>query len=172
MERHYDSACSRRGAAGGAAGWRTAGRAAGIHHPQRKHGADLPCRFVDLCEKIDPADLQVGDPATFVLNEELVVATHRVVDIDTENQCFYTKGDANDAPDASPVHFNNLLGKPVFSIPYWGYVANYIQTPPGMYIAIAAGGVLLLLVFLPDLFDDDKKKRRKSHTRACGGRNE
>lgn len=123
-------------------------------------------------KKSDPADLQVGDPATFVLNEELVVATHRVVDIDTENQCFYTKGDANDAPDASPVHFNNLLGKPVFSIPYLGYVANYIQTPPGMYIAIAAGGVLLLLVFLPDLFDDDKKKRRKAHTRACGGRNE
>ena len=30
-------------------------------------------------KKIDPADLQIGDPATFVLNEDLVVATHRVV---------------------------------------------------------------------------------------------
>ena len=44
---------------------------------------------------VDPDSIKVGDPITFVLNEELVVATHRVVDIDTENRHFTTKGDAN-----------------------------------------------------------------------------
>ena len=43
-------------------------------------------------------------------------------------------------------------------IPYMGYVANYIQNPPGRYIAIAAAAVILLLIFIPDLFDDSKKK--------------
>ena len=30
----------------------------------------------------DPWNVQVGDPITFVVNEDLLVATHRVVDID------------------------------------------------------------------------------------------
>ncbi|MGN1334481.1 MAG: signal peptidase I [Anaerovoracaceae bacterium] len=105
-------------------------------------------------------EIQVGDPITFVLNEDLVVATHRVVEIDAENQYFYTKGDANDYVDGSPVHFNNLIGKPVFSIPYLGYFADYVQNPPGMYVAISVGAVLLLLIFLPEIMAavaDDKK---------------
>lgn len=110
---------------------------------------------------VDPSEVKVGDPITFVLNEELTVATHRVVSIDAANSHFYTKGDANAAPDAAPVHFNNLLGTPVFTIPYLGYVANFIQSPPGMYYAIAAGVLLLALVFLPDLLGDEKKKGKQ-----------
>ena len=59
-----------------------------------------------------------------------------------------------------PVHFNNLIGKPVFKVPHLGYFAYYIQHPPGMYIAIAAGAILLLLVFLPDFFKKDKKENK------------
>ena len=36
-------------------------------------------------EPVDPSEIQVGDPITFVMNEELTVATHRVVRIDAEN---------------------------------------------------------------------------------------
>lgn len=102
-------------------------------------------------QRVDPADVQVGDPITFVLNEDLVVATHRVVEIDRENQHFYTKGDANEIRDNDPVHFNNLIGIPKFAIPLLGYVSDFIQHPPGTYIAIAVGVILILLVFLPDM---------------------
>ncbi len=102
-------------------------------------------------KSVSPEEVKVGDPITFVLNEELVVATHRVVEIDKENQCFYTKGDANDAPDGDPVHFNNLIGVPAFSIPLLGYVSDFIQHPPGLYITIAAALLLAAAVFLPDL---------------------
>ena len=110
-------------------------------------------------EPVDPSEIQVGDPITFVMNEELTVATHRVVSIDAENSHFYTKGDANENPDAAPVHFNNLLGKPVFTIPYLGYISSYVQSPPGMYYAIAVGVLLLVLVFVPDMLDGSKKKK-------------
>ena len=109
-------------------------------------------------KKADPQDIKVSDPITFVLDENLTVATHRVIEIDEASQHFYTKGDANEYPDASPVHFNNLIGRPAFTIPYMGYMVNYIQNPPGRYIAIAAAAVILLLIFIPDLFDDSKKK--------------
>ncbi len=97
-----------------------------------------------------PEDVQVGDAITFVLNEDLDVVTHRVVSIDAENQHFYTKGDANDAPDGAPVYFKNLIGRPVFTIPYLGYVSHWVSNPPGMYLAIALALVLIILTFLPD----------------------
>lgn len=107
-------------------------------------------------QKCNPEDVQVGDPITFVLNEDLVVATHRVVEIDAESQHFITKGDANQAIDGAPVHFNNLIGRPVFSVPYLGYLADFVQNPPGTYLAIAFCALVVMITFLPDLFAKDE----------------
>lgn len=112
-------------------------------------------------KEVDPDGIQTGEVITFVLNEDLVVATHRVVDADYENRRFYTKGDANDTPDAAPVHFNNLIGVPQFSIPLLGYVSNYIQNPPGTYVAIGAVVALMAAVFLPDLLPAKKPKENE-----------
>lgn len=111
---------------------------------------------------VDPDSVKVGDPITFVLNDDLVVATHRVTAIDSENRQFTTKGDANKTDDAAPVHFNNLIGVPVFAIPLLGYVSAYIQSPPGMYVAIALGVVLLVAVFLPDILAKKAKTENKA----------
>ena len=115
---------------------------------------------------VDPYSITVGQPITFMLDEN-TVATHRVVGIvpDEEDPTvirFRTKGDANADEDGGLVHYKNVIGTPVFSIPYLGYVADYIQHPPGMYVAISAGAVLLLLVFLPDIFSNDKDKKKKA----------
>ena len=115
-------------------------------------------------KEVDPYTIEVGQPITFMLDENTVV-THRVVGIvpDEEDPTvirFRTKGDANEAEDGRLVHYKNVIGTPIFSIPYLGYVADYIQHPPGMYIAISAGAILLLLVFIPDIFADDKDKEQ------------
>lgn len=110
-------------------------------------------------KEVDPNKIEVGTPITFVLNEDLVVATHRVVEVDKENKHFYTKGDANDTTDASPVHFNNVIGVPRFSIPYMGYVSDFIQNPPGMYITIAGGILLVIFAFLPDFINRKKEEQ-------------
>mgnify|MGYP002579109344 CR=1 FL=1 len=112
-------------------------------------------------KKVDYTALRVGDPITFMVDEH-TVATHRIVDIipDDEDPTvlrFVTKGDANADADAGTVHYKNIIGTPVFTIPYLGFVANYIQHPPGMYVAISAGAVLLMLTFLPDIFAPDSK---------------
>lgn len=109
----------------------------------------------------DPAEIKVGDPITFVLNESLVVATHRVVEVDAEEQHFHTKGDANEIADQSPVHFNNVIGVPKFRIPKLGYVSDFIQNPPGTYITIAACAVLIILVFLPDMLWKKEEQNAK-----------
>ena len=124
-------------------------------------------------KKVDPYSIKDGQPITFMLDEN-TVATHRVVGIvpDEEDPTvirFRTKGDANEAEDGSLVHYKNVIGTPVFTIPYLGYVADYIQHPPGMYVAISAGAVLLLLVFLPDIFADDKEKGEEKKSKPGKG---
>ena len=118
-------------------------------------------------KKADYTALRPGDVITFMVDEH-TIATHRIVDIipdedDPTVLRFATKGDANAQPDANLVHYKNIIGTPVFTVPGLGYVVNYIQNPPGTYVAIAAGVIVLLLVFLPDMFDDSKKKAPKEN---------
>lgn len=127
-------------------------------------------------KKVDYTALRVGDPITFMVDEH-TVATHRIVDIihDDEDPTvlrFVTKGDANADADAGTVHYKNIIGTPVFTVPYLGYVVNYIQHPPGTYVAIAAGAFLLMLVFLPDLFEDEPSSRPRCGKHAKGGESE
>lgn len=127
----------------------------GSMEPQYKVGDLL------YVKKVPVHTIQVGTPITFVLNEDLVVATHRVVEVDSQNQRFYTKGDANEIADAEPVHFNNVIGVPQFAIPKLGYVSDFIQNPPGTYITIGVGAVLIIAAFVPDMIKGDKKEEEK-----------
>ena len=141
--------------------------------------------------KVAPEDVQIGDPITFVVNEDLLVATHRVVDIAVETTgtetvkdeetgeettvevpldepayYYQTKGDANADVDGAPVYYKNLIGEPVFSVPYLGYLSSALQTKKGMILGVTAALVLLLLLFMPDMLrsvdDSDKKSGKKT----------
>lgn len=151
---------------------------------------------------IAPAEIAVGTPITFVVNDDLLVATHRVVEVQVyetkqqevldeegnpvldedgnpqyeevplEEPSYYytTKGDANEAIDGTPVYYKNVLGTPVFSLPYLGYLSSWLQTRKGMILGICIAVVLLMLTFLPDLLknvDDEpiKKKKKKKKKR-------
>ena len=113
-------------------------------------------------KSVAPEDIEVEDVITFVLNEELTVATHRVKAVDYETQHFITKGDANDTFEE--VHFKNLVGKVVFKLPLLGYVADWVQNPPGTYIAVTIGAVVLILVFLPDMIGKRVKAKNAVNT--------
>lgn len=125
-------------------------------------------------KSVDYTQLQEGDAITFMMDEN-TVATHRIVGIvpDEEDPTvlrYRTKGDANDAEDGSLVHYKNVIGTPVFTIPYLGYIASYIQNPPGIYIAISAGAILLLLMFLPNFFTDEKEKNAAKKKKSGKGK--
>lgn len=115
---------------------------------------------------IDYKDLEVGDPITFLIDEDTVV-THRITEIvpdeeDPEVLRYRTKGDANDAEDGSLVHYMNILGKPIFSVPKLGYIVDFVQRPPGMYLGIAGAAFLLMLIIVPDFWFADEEKEKES----------
>ena len=148
-------------------------------------------------QKTDPADIEVGDPITYTINEAGDYSTHRVIAIESyetgtryitdengevvldaqgnptieeyplEETSYYfqTKGDANDAPDGTPVYYRNVVGVPQVTIPYLGYLAHWLQTPRGRIMGITIAAVVIILTFLPDLLkwvEDGDKKDEKS----------
>ena len=118
-------------------------------------------------KKVDPFTLKEGDVITFMVSED-TLATHRIVGVVPDEDepgtiRFRTKGDANDAEDGTLVHYKNVVGTPVFTIPYLGYFSNWITHAPGKYIAITAAVVFLILLFLPDML----KKADEADRRAA-----
>lgn len=143
-------------------------------------------------QKVDPAEITVGMPITFVLNDDLMVATHRVVGVkkiestmkavvtedmqpvldedgkavyarvalDEPSYYFTTKGDANNVEDGSPVYYKNVVGTPVFTVPYLGYLSSWLQTKKGMVMGACIAAMILILTFVPDIIKkmDDKPK--------------
>lgn len=117
--------------------------------------------MIYIKNNVDAGSLEIGDTITFNFNDSY--ATHRIVDIrDSEEDPgtleFQTKGDANKLTDGKWVQESDIVGKLLFSIPVFGFFANYIQTPPGCYVSIAVCGALVIFVFLPDLIFPKKSK--------------
>lgn len=118
-------------------------------------------------KSVDPSQVKEGDVITFLLSDT-VTATHRVVGIVDQGDGalrFRTKGDANDAEDGTLVHYKNVVGTPVFTIPYLGYFSNWITHAPGKYIAITAAVVFLILLFLPDMLKKADEADKKAAER-------
>lgn len=118
--------------------------------------------------EVDTKELDVGDVITFRLNGD-TTATHRIIEVTEINgeTAYVTKGDANDVADGGTVLASQVIGTPVFTIPYLGYLVTYLHSASGRYATIMAGAILLLLMILPDvIFSDDKKKEKEPEERA------
>lgn len=117
-------------------------------------------------KKVDPSTLKEKDPITFKLNDN-TIATHRIVEIvpdenNPQEYKFRTKGDANKNVDANLIEPNQVLGKAIFSIPYLGYLATYIQTPSGSIVTICFAVSSIILVVIIDILVDSDKKNKKT----------
>ena len=55
------------------------------------------------------------------------------------------------------VLFKNVIGVPQFSLPYLGYVSDFVQNPPGTYITMGIIAVLIVLAFIPEPAKKEEK---------------
>lgn len=106
-----------------------------------------------LYVKEDTGGIQTGDAITFYRNGELV--THRVVEINTDEKTYTTKGDANQVNDVQPVAWSDVVGVSVFDIPVLGYPASFLGTAQGKLVFI-----VLLIIFTGITVLTDKKMEK------------
>ena len=123
---------------------------------------DYPVGSLIYVKKTDYNNIKVGDVITFYMTDSDIVATHEVYEIDTTNKQFKTQGinnvDSNGKiiHDANPVSFDNLIGTPIYCIPYLGYINKFITKSPGLYIVI---GITLFVVIISFLFEKKEKEK-------------
>ncbi|MBQ8784213.1 MAG: signal peptidase I [Clostridia bacterium] len=88
-------------------------------------------------KEIPFADVKFGDIMTFHNDDETEFFTHRVIEIDQNNQMFTTKGDANREEDPSPTSYYFAKGRVDFSIPLVGYAAEFLNSVIGKVVIVA-----------------------------------
>ena len=109
---------------------------------------------------VDTAEIEAGDAIAYMVADGVMV-THRVIEVvpaDDGTRQFRTQGDANNVADEALVDSDSVVGTPVFSVPLAGYIVNYAQRPPGLYVTAAVVVLILTAAFLPALRGRDEKE--------------
>ncbi len=104
----------------------------------------IPVGSMIYLRQTDAEDLEAGDIIAFYSNG--IVVTHRVTDNDEEMRELHTKGDSNPLEDMQTVPYDNVIGKYLFHLPYFGYAGSFFSSLPGRFMLIMIGCVGLLLM--------------------------
>lgn len=104
-----------------------------------------------VVRKVDASTLSIGDVVTYQIRSgEPGVITHRIVGFTFDqqgNRLLTTQGDAVPVPDERPVQAAQVRGKLWYSIPYLGYVNNWITGSTRLIVVyVIAGGLILYAV--------------------------
>jgi signal peptidase len=87
---------------------------------------------------------QIGDIVTYQRHEDTKATTHRIVSID-ENNAFIMQGDANNTPDLRKVQSQEIVGGVYLSIPYLGYILDFLRKPIGFVLLIGIPALFILV---------------------------
>ena len=120
-----------------------------------------PVGSIVVVKQVTPEEIKEQDVITFNLPAFDHVVTHRVLQVDSEERQFYTKGDNNPAADPFPVSFDDLEGRVEYGIPYLGHVVSNMRTPGGILVILWIVLAVVLLLFLPDLFSKKKTEEEQ-----------
>ena len=114
-----------------------------------------PVGMMIVVEPVDFEQLKIGDVITFAKDIDTVV-THRIVDIDSEQQLITTKGDNNNVQDGSPVSYRNVVGRVKFGIRGIGYFILILNTNFGKWMLAIVLVALIGIEIIRRMYYHDK----------------
>ena len=107
---------------------------------------------------------KVGDVVSFGLNTKTdIPTTHRIAEMRVQDGQFVykTKGDANNSEDGKEVLEKDIIGKVYFSIPYLGYIIDFVKKPLGLMIVIVIPAVIIIYDAVKNIIEEVKKMLAK-----------
>ncbi|EPH99252.1 signal peptidase I [Enterococcus faecalis 13-SD-W-01] len=110
---------------------------------------------------IDTQEILVGDVVSYYENQGEQVKTRRIIAVDNANKRVYTKADTEQQGEEGYVNWRNIIGRPVFQIPYVGLFLSQrvLSWARGIFFGIA----LCLTAFTTwNTFDKLRKKEESS----------
>lgn len=133
---------------------------------------ELPVGSMVFVRQVEPADIAVGDTATFYRSDGAVV-THQVYEVDPAAQMIGTQGIANKNADGSIMHdaeqtpFSRVVGVVSLCVPYLGFVNAYCTTMPGLLVVVAVLALLVAASIVLDRVvpDEPAGKHARAHAK-------
>ncbi len=106
---------------------------------------------VILVDSRHEGGLSEGDIVTYWRSGDGSLLTHRIVGIEKQNEKkLYTRGDANNVMDGTPLTEKDIVGRFLMTIPHGGAFISYLHTKSGF----------MLLIMLPILIALGLEARR------------
>ncbi len=109
-------------------------------------------------------DYKIGDVISFgEVTRTKAPTTHRIYDMKiTEGRISYiTKGDANNAPDQKEISKDEIIGKVLIDVPYFGYVVDFAKKPVGFALIIIVPAAIIIFDEVKKIYGEVKKKKTK-----------
>ena len=110
----------------------------------------------------------IGEVITFgSVSKTKAPTSHRILDMEVSaGQISYiTKGDANEDADGKPVSEKDVIGKVLFSVPYFGFVIDFARKPLGFILIIGVPAAIIVGDEIRKIFVETKKiVRRKKNS--------
>ncbi|SIS21951.1 signal peptidase I [Williamsia sterculiae] len=121
-----------------------------------------------VVRKVDASSLVIGDVVTYQIRSgEPDVISHRVVGFTFDqqgNRLLTTQGDAVPVPDERPVQAAQVRGKLWYSVPYLGYVNNWLTGSTRLVVVYVIAGILFLYAIAQ--FVGSARERRSARVRS------
>ncbi len=102
-------------------------------------------------------DIKVKDVLTFTEEGSEKWFSHRVVEIDTENRAFKTKGDNNNIIDSGSTPYTAVVGKVHYQVPLVGFISMALSTVWGKIVLL----VICIFYAAIEVENVASKKRKK-----------
>lgn len=107
---------------------------------------------VVVVRSVPPEKTEEGDVITFHSADDIGTGgtdrvTHRVIEKTRtgDGVVYRTKGDANEDPDPSPVHHDEVVGEVWFHLPNVGHAILFVQRPIAQVLFTVVPGLILVV---------------------------
>lgn len=121
----------------------------------------IPTGSIVYVKGTEASEIKKDDVIAFYSgNDSGAIITHRVVKNQVVSGQFITKGDANEKEDVTPVAYDNLIGKVVFSIPVLGSMLAVVTQPLGKAAVVC---LIVAAVLIKTIGERLQKNYEKSH---------
>jgi signal peptidase len=116
---------------------------------------------------------QVDDVITFKDREDArKTTTHRIIEKeDTGIMRYTTQGDANDVEDSNQVLPNQIIGRVIFKVPYFGYPVAFARTWPGVIVLIIIPATIIIYDEVGNIRKEWRKRKKfKNNQKAISNK--
>jgi signal peptidase len=110
------------------------------------------------------APYKIDDVITFGKDTKKdVPTTHRIAEMRVEEgkYIYRTKGDANKTEDMSEVPENTVIGKVLFSIPFFGFILDFAKKPMGFLLLVVVPSFAIILDEVGKIWKESKKIKKE-----------